>query len=900
MNDRYCKRVLISLGIMVLFVITSAPQISDNLIKDSNTLAILNEPEDQAYYSAWNPSTRTDLNSSFGGGFDNNNDSIINAVTYNSTHVFYTGYRISLGVVYMWWGFRSHSAYGTIVYENYWSSGITNLTEGLGIALNADSSRLYIVGQCGNYTSGYNRNVSRIGFAVGINLFNRTMIWNTTFGSLTIEPQEIEGEMLNAVSVDGDGNVIVVGSKMNTIKSIPGEELVIHKLDPENGTILASSQVEQSVITGFLVAVKGMKLHIEGSGASTSIFVLAQRKIKTDSQTNTTTFFEGLLMRFNASLHVNFITIVVAGGAAVKSINDMVYYQNNVYIVSTWANATQSYGNLTAFNNATSTIQWSAVIPDNVNQTFDCISVDSYGTIFIGGTRTISNISRVLIATFDSIDGYLISVNNGALTNNHTVTSGYFYLNQFRIFGNYYNTRLISMVYQCVRQDVAQTTLNSLNPITNNETVVLTWNLIREALGYDIYRATSPISTLSGATRIGRVGRGILSFVDEDPKAHGTTYYYVVHSWNNYTNVSTFSNVVSTTFYAPLDQINLAPPNQSFYINGSTIRLEWNVVQDAQYYVYESMNINTLNNLDALVPDVVIANSNINYTQFTKTLLGVYYYRVRAVNGTRGNQTSAIVAYSIEAKAVSPPVFLIRANLADIYDGIAYLSWSHPNSASEYTFHIWRYYVTSTGQKRDEQKIASVNNTIYIDRDLPSFNFYYYIRAENRTGLADTNSTHFNITIRRIPKHPTPILKSDIISKDGKVEFTWNVTVMTETQIVVRKYAGAEATAKIDKVYESDGSFVKGIEFRAEYDNTVSQYSESGLRKGYWLYYVIAKNSVGVRDPDPSNTVVIYVDTGGMVNMTDSMVTALIVGGSVMAVAIVGYLIYKKKVDYSW
>ncbi len=899
MNEGYCKRLLFAWGIIFLFVITSAPLISDKISEKSDTLVNINEPEDQAYYSNWNPASRTDLNSTFGGGFNNSDDSLINAVTYNSTHVFYTGYRVSLGVVYMWWGFRTHSSYSSIVYENYWSAGIGTITEGLGIALNANSSRLYIVGHCGNNTYGPNRGVSRIGFVVGINLYNRTLIWNKTIGSLDIEPQEIDGESMNDVKVDGDGNVIVVGSQINTLKSTPGEEVSIQKLNPETGELIGGYQVPQNVVTGFLVSVKGVKIHVEGTGSETSIFVLAQKKLKQDS-INGTTSIDGVIMRFDSNLALQFSTIAIAGGLSINKISDMAYYQNKLYIVSTWVVSNLSYGNLTAYNNATNSIEWTKKISDTANHTFDCIAMDSYGTLFVGGTRVISNTSVVLVATFDADDGYVISYMNGSLVQNHTITSSYFISDQYRIFGNYLSAKGVSMVYQCVRQNVQQPVLNGLSSYTNNESILLTWSLIQDALGYDIYRATSPIVSLSGATRIGQVGRGVVSFLDEDLKAHGTTYYFAVHAWNNFTNDSSFSNVVSTTYYAPLDQINLAPPNQTFYLNGSTIRLEWNVVQDARYLIYESRNINTLNNLDVLTPDVTIYDSNHNWTEFTHTEVGIYYYRVRAFNSTRGNQTSAIVAYSIETKAKSPSVFLIRGNLADIYDGIAYLSWVHPDPSSEYTFHIWRYYLTTTGQKRDEQKIASVNTTVYIDMDLPSYNFYYYIRAENRTGLADTNSSHFNITIRRLPQHPTLQLKSDVISRDGKINFTWNVTAMTETQVVVRRYAGSEATAKIDRVYESDGSFVQGIEFRAEFNNTVTQYSESGLRKGYWLYYVVAKNSMGAREIDPTKTLVIYVDTGGMGNMTDSMMTALIVGGSVMAAAIVGYLIYKKKVDYSW
>ena len=897
------RRLVFSLLIIVLFIFSFVPMIFDNGNSQSTNLIEfeqLDDPETQAFYSGWAVSTRTDLNSTFGSGFDNSDDSLINAVAYNSTHVFYTGYRCSNGTTHMWWGFRSHSNYGVATHEDYWSAGVGSVTEGVGLALNADSSRLYIVGHYGGATYGSDRNRTMIGFLVAINLHDRTMLWNISMGDLDIKGAELDGESLNAINVDDDGNLIVVGSKTNAVKNPNGEELIIQKISSENGTVLEQTQVEQEVITGYLVSVKGIKMQIVGSGAEKRILVLAQRTLKTDSPYNTATFFEGLMMIFNSSLALQSTKSVVAGGILVKRINDMVVYQNKSYIISTWANQTQSYGNITVYNGGLNSMLWHATIPDNVNQTFGCIVYDTDGTIYVGGTRTLNNASHAFMAAFDGEDGYLISTSNGSLALNHTITAGYFLSDQFRIFGNYRTTIYVSMVYQCVRQIVQQPTLNELSNYSNNESIVLTWNHISEALGYDIYRSLNNIITLNSAERIGQVGRDVISFVDNDPKAHGTQYYYAIQSWNNHTNASTFSNVVSTTYYAPLDPINLAPPNQSFYLNGSTIRLEWNVVPEAQYFVFESRNINDLENLDLLSPEVWIPDSGQNYTELTKTEVGVYYYRVRAYNETRGNQTSAIVAYSIETKAISPQFILIRSSLADIYDGIAYLSWVHPDESSDYTFHIWRYYTTATGQKREEQKIASVNTTIYVDTDLPSYNFSYYIRAENRTGLAETNSSHVSIAIRRVPQHPTLVLKSDIISRDGRVHFTWNVTPMTETQIVVRRFAGSEATAKIDKVYNDDETFVQGIEFRAELDNIKNEYSESGLRQGYWLYYVVAKNSIGVRDIDSSKTLVIYVDTGGLGNISDSMVNAIIIGGTVLVVAVIGYLIYKRKVDYSW
>jgi hypothetical protein len=395
------------------------------------------------------------------------------------------------------------------------------------------------------------------------------------------------------------------------------------------------------------------------------------------------------------------------------------------------------------------------------------------------------------------------------------------------------------------------------------------------------------------------VGRDVSTFIDTEEKSDGTMYYYAIHCWNNFTNTTDFSNVVNIRYYTPIANINLSAANQSFYLNGSQVRLNWTDVADAYYILYTSMVESDLEDLDNLTPffyDIYYYN----YTTLTLTEPGSHYFRVRAVNETRGNQTSQIVEYSIQCLPISPGSILIRNSIKDIEDGIASLSWIHPNSDSLYTFHIYRYYLSATGQKMEENLIASVSTSSYVDSDLRNNNYHYYIRSENSTGFALSFSSVSNTTIRRIPLHPSLKLETDIISRDGKVKFTWNVTTLTEKQVVVRMFANQDATAKFYQIYDSKGELMPGVEFRNEGGAELKEHSETGLKKGYWIFYVVASNDGGIREIDPNKTLVVYVDESSGIFMGDALTQGIIVAGIVMVVSLIGYAIYKKKVEHSW
>ena len=111
------RKVFYCVLLTMIFAVSVAPNIQYSDNSCSGDSLILDIPSDQAYYSAWQFASRTNITSAFGDGFNNSADSYINAVCFNSTHTSYAGYHNSGNTTYSWFGWRPHSNYATITFE---------------------------------------------------------------------------------------------------------------------------------------------------------------------------------------------------------------------------------------------------------------------------------------------------------------------------------------------------------------------------------------------------------------------------------------------------------------------------------------------------------------------------------------------------------------------------------------------------------------------------------------------------------------------------------------------------------------------------------------------------------------------------------------------------------------
>ena len=418
----------------MIFAVSVAPNIQYSDNSCSGDSLILDIPSDQAYYSAWQFASRTNITSAFGDGFNNSADSYINAVCFNSTHTSYAGYHNSGNTTYSWFGWRPHSNYATITFEHNLTIGDANVTEALGIALSADSAEAYIVGHFGktNYT-GPDRIRTDQGFVRAIYTGSKGLKWSQTFGTAGInEMHEYDGESINTVFVDSDGELIIAGSEKNENPAYSlGNALYVAKLAKFNGNPIKEVRVPQEKIPDHFVSIKGLKIKTYGTGNDKCYYVLAQKHINSSTIGGTASMNEAILCKFDHNLDYVASYNISQAGPLIKRVSDVEIHGNHLYIVSSWANNSKSYGNIVKFDMITDTVVANRFIYDSANFTFDSISVDSDGTLYVGGTRNVSGYNSAFMAAVDSEDLFLVYTANCNNAQNHRVTSSFFRNDKF-------------------------------------------------------------------------------------------------------------------------------------------------------------------------------------------------------------------------------------------------------------------------------------------------------------------------------------------------------------------------------------------------------------------------------------------------------------------------------------
>ena len=250
---------------------------------------------------------------------------------------------------------------------------------------------------------------------------------------------------------------------------------------------------------------------------------------------------------------------------------------------------------------------------------------------------------------------------------------------------------------------------NAKAVLSSNFEVIVSWDAVNHAEGYDIYRSSN---ASSGFTKVA-AKLNATQWKDPSP-LHGSNYYriYAVAK-NMVSEPSITTNVVNYSIAAPTN-VKAFIPDEDF-----VIRVSWNAVTYAESYdIYRSSNASS--------GFTKVANGIIS-TQWTDNnpLHGNNYYRIYAIGHgltSEASNTSSVVDYSLDA-----PQNLIAKYNPD--DNSVSLTWNTVKHAEGYDIY------------RGNNLIATVTSNYWKDNNPPSGEINYSVNATSHSLKSGKSST---------------------------------------------------------------------------------------------------------------------------------------------------------------
>ena len=528
------------------------------------------------------------------------------------------------------------------------------------------------------------------------------------------------------------------------------------------------------------------------------------------------------------------------------------------------------------------------------NRSAQGIRFDSEDTLYLTGTywQNTTSLTGVWYQNYDISSSFeIISEDLYALSSNSTYRFTLWDLvSSIYIYTTYYVSGSSEFQGYCyifdARSSISSETLDSLPNYSNTYTTTLSWSNTNNALRYFyIFRSTADF----GGSVAGNVPIATLehqySFSESLPKIDGNTYYYALVCGNDEVNAT--AQFDSLIYYDPVEEPVLSlndPDYDNNIVNpGNIINISWQEINDATFEVYRSASYFDSSDIGSMTPVATPAAGVFHYYDSESTL-GTYYYIVNAINGTERGETPSEepLVVNIFERAISPVDLSLTA--ISLADGVVRLQWTaFPGTV--YNIFASQEGAIETGYTGEYiQQIQS--NYLNIE-DLAEGEWWFAIMGFNESGAAVSFSNSPSITIERIPIQPVIYLSSNNPHRNSKVEIIWDAVDYADYYCVYRVFG--------NRVYLSNYTNLEPI-----YNGTATSYNDYETKNdGYYIYCVVAYNGNGNRDPNLDDNDY-YVTADILLNtetslMGDSLKNGLIIGGSILGVVVVVYIIYKKK-----
>lgn len=321
-----------------------------------------------------------------------------------------------------------------------------------------------------------------------------------------------------------------------------------------------------------------------------------------------------------------------------------------------------------------------------------------------------------------------------------------------------------------------QTAFTNLPPVTNfltgtttKSSIVLNWDAVPGATGYNIVRSTDP-SFLMGNHPINIDNGTATSYTDNTALSPFTKYYYKIVGKK--TELYGGKTATSTVTPAIEKYTSMEEPTNVTAIDwtDSTITLQWNkVIGGERYEIYRA---NTSTGSSTKVGDVpddgTPANTTLSFLNNTGlTDYQDYFYTVKAFNDT--NTVESDPSLKKEAYTRITPPQNLRADFSRVYKDKIYVEWDRQYDGTD--IEIWRSKDNNTSYSL--LKTVAKSDTWEYDSGLLASTLYFYkVKVINSTNR-DQDSTFSNeISVMTKMSEPTGLNATSITS--NSCTLNWN------------------------------------------------------------------------------------------------------------------------------
>ncbi|TGL58816.1 C1 family peptidase [Leptospira sarikeiensis] len=356
-----------------------------------------------------------------------------------------------------------------------------------------------------------------------------------------------------------------------------------------------------------------------------------------------------------------------------------------------------------------------------------------------------------------------------------------------------------------------------------SDKVILTWESVSVAIGYEIYRKGPGDSSFS------KIGLSQTNGFTDDGIQKDVAYSYKVATLTD-TDSSDLSQGEAIG-YAKTEEAK-APPkvvgvkaSQGLYPN--KIDIVWESISGiSDYSIYK------WNSVQKKYLSVGRVKST-TYTDNAAARNGVteFYVIAGIGNGKTGDASDAVSGFTLKAEAKPPKPFGLTATKG-LYNSKIEVRWQKVSGASKYL--VYRYDVTGLFGGGAWSKVGEEAKEAYVDEKLSGQYAFYAVAAVNKDGqsgpFSDYAYGYIDPNKHRAAKLPSPTnLKGTLDPKSGKIALKWDLVKGANEYYVYRKKRGS-----------SDWAFVSGTN-----EKTATYTADVPEKEILYLYSVTSKTDLG-------------------------------------------------------
>ncbi len=298
----------------------------------------------------------------------------------------------------------------------------------------------------------------------------------------------------------------------------------------------------------------------------------------------------------------------------------------------------------------------------------------------------------------------------------------------------------------------------------SNTSAAITWQAVKGATGYRIYRSTTATGGFKEVTTT--TSPTVLTYTDTKLTC-GATYYYTARAYTRVDGSDVWSGYnagVGVTITPSKPTISKAT-----CASYNSIKLTWNKIAEANgYYIYRTTKSD---GTGWKAIKTITKNTVLTYTD-TTALCGVtYYYTIRSyITYNKKNVLSDYDKPGISCKTtlLTPK---IQGAISTNYNSIK-LNWAKITGADGYV--LYRSTKQTSGWKKVATAVGGTKTSVIDKTAVCGTQYYYTLRAYRNVNNAPVYSGYVKTGIAGKAVPNTPVLSKANIINNKKISLTWN------------------------------------------------------------------------------------------------------------------------------